>query len=118
MKIGRDEHALALRSLHEDSDRTENSPLGQILRSVQTTSQEGTNGSLPKSALGGPARSTARPGNGEETPMTGSLTRYVNLLKALGQLERVELRHETVLDRGFWTLVGFLLGLLWAWMVK
>jgi len=50
--------------------------------------------------------------------MKGSLTRYVNLLKESGQLERVERRHETALDRGFWTFVGILIGLAMAWLGK
>ena len=49
--------------------------------------------------------------------MTNRLRSYVSLLKDSGQLERVE-RSEKFIERGFWTLLGFLVGLAVAYLVR
>ncbi len=50
--------------------------------------------------------------------MNASLNRYVHLLKQSGQVERVNLDDETVLNRGFCIFIGILIGLAMAWMWK
>ena len=44
--------------------------------------------------------------------------RWVKLIRVTGQIERVNLSHETLLDRGFFVFIGFLLGLMVAWCLR
>lgn len=43
---------------------------------------------------------------------------YTWLLKQSGQLEEVDLSDDRPISRGFWTFLGFLLGLIAAWWVR
>lgn len=49
--------------------------------------------------------------------MSDNLRRYTHLLRESGQLERLDLS-EKPLERGFFTLLGFLLGLAVAWWLR
>lgn len=50
--------------------------------------------------------------------MRGQLKPYVTLLARTNQIQRAPVDDEALLTRGFFTFLGFLLGLAVAWWVR